>query len=344
MWRTRQAVTCVAFGLASLLGATLESRAEEQAAEEPRPDQVAESGPEYEVTERAAAHYMVKPEGDGIVLHFRDLAHDIQGKYQGRAHVAKYDDGLFIRKTDGKSPTPDGGVYFTRQGCQTWNKSANRCDQRTREELLMSVGGHRKPVVFMRNGDPGAGPYSQTLVAESAGRWSTVHFGNRGPGQVLWLESYGVGDLIVGHAEGKGTLFRVDAQGVTHTKVLEVTGGADLAEGFEVTGPAGAPVSGLEPGTVVSIDAGGVQPGMLLGQEGTAAAGPVPVALTGRVYVRCDASAGAIRPGDLLTTSERSGHCMRVDDHQRAAGAVLGKAMEPLEDGTGLVLTLVSLQ
>jgi len=59
----------------------------------------------------------------------------------------------------------------------------------------------------------------------------------------------------------------------------------------------------------------------------------------------CDASSGAIEPGDLLTTSARPGHAMRVDDHARAVGAILGKAMSPLDDGErGLVLVLVSLQ
>jgi hypothetical protein len=35
---------------------------------------------------------------------------------------------------------------------------------------------------------------------------------------------------------------------------------------------------------------------------------------------------------------------MKVVDHDRAHGAILGKAMTSLEDGRGLVLTLVGLQ
>jgi hypothetical protein len=68
------------------------------------------------------------------------------------------------------------------------------------------------------------------------------------------------------------------------------------------------------------------------------------VALSGRVFVKADASAGPIRPGDLLTTSAVPGHAMKVADHDRAQGAVLGKAMTGLESGTGLVLVLVTLQ
>ena len=47
--------------------------------------------------------------------------------------------------------------------------------------------------------------------------------------------------------------------------------------------------------------AGGVNPGLTLQQEGTAAVGEHPVALTGRVWCWCDADAGAIRPGDTVS-------------------------------------------
>jgi hypothetical protein len=123
----------------------------------------------------------------------------------------------------------------------------------------------------------------------------------------------------------------------------------------------------VEPGTVVVIDplapgklrasdaaydprvagvvsgAGGVKPGLELGQRGVAD-GDVRVALSGRVYVRCSAEGGAIRPGDLLTTAVLPGHAMRAGDSHRAFGAVLGKAMSGLDAGTGLVLVLVNLQ
>jgi hypothetical protein len=90
--------------------------------------------------------------------------------------------------------------------------------------------------------------------------------------------------------------------------------------------------------------AGGVQTGMLMGQRGTAADGKHAVALTGRVYCWVDADQGAIRPGDLITTSDTPGHGMKVSDHGKAQGAIIGKAMSSLEKGRGLVLVLVSLQ
>lgn len=146
--------------------------------------------------------------------------------------------------------------------------------------------------------------------------------------------------------------------------VMEIKGGSDLSEQFDVSSPDGD----VQPGMVVCIDpskpgalavsrkaydrkvagilsgAGGVEPGMRMGQDGSAADGEHPVALTGRVYCLADASQGAIEPGDLLTTSGVAGHAMKVRDHQRAQGAVIGKAMSSLETGQGLVLVLVNLQ
>jgi hypothetical protein len=68
------------------------------------------------------------------------------------------------------------------------------------------------------------------------------------------------------------------------------------------------------------------------------------VALTGRVWCWCDASFGAIEPGDRLTTSATAGHAMKAEDRNRADGAVIGKAMTRLEEGRGLVLVLVQPQ
>ena len=160
--------------------------------------------------------------------------------------------------------------------------------------------------------------------------------------------------------------FNAGGDGRITTEVLQITGGSDLSEQFDIqTGKTGfAPRAGY----VVSIDAanpgelavssqaydrtvagvvsgaGDVQPGMLMGQQGTDADGQYPVALTGRVYVWVDASYGAVEPGDMLTTSNTAGHAMKAADYDQAQGAILGKAMTSLESGRGLVLVLVTLQ
>lgn len=148
--------------------------------------------------------------------------------------------------------------------------------------------------------------------------------------------------------------------GLAQVTTLQIMGGADLAERFSSREAA-------EPGTVMAIDpdapghmrvadepycrrvagvvsgANDLKAGVVLSEEGTSG-DTVPIALTGRVWVKCDATRAPIRPGDLLTTSAREGHAMAAVDPARAAGAILGKAMTSLERGTGMVLVLVSLQ
>lgn len=158
----------------------------------------------------------------------------------------------------------------------------------------------------------------------------------------------------------------LDVVGIGRVQVLEITGGADLSEQFNV---AAAAEVHAQPGMVVCIDpanagelvvstkpydftvagiisgAGGVSSGMIMGHQGTVASGQHPVALTGRVYCYADGSYGAIQPGDLLTTSATPGHAMKVGDHSQAQGAIIGKAMTALVAGEkGLVLVLVTLQ
>lgn len=90
-----------------------------------------------------------------------------------------------------------------------------------------------------------------------------------------------------------------------------------------------------------------LKPGIALGEHGE---GRVLVATTGRVKIKVDASKGPIRIGDLLVTSDKEGVAMKsmpvkfggVRMHR--PGTLIGKALEPLETGTGEILVLLSLQ
>ncbi len=152
----------------------------------------------------------------------------------------------------------------------------------------------------------------------------------------------------------------IDQNGMVGVKTLQITGG-DLAEPFLVTGE-------VKPGMVVVIDpqnpgqlrlsdqafdtlvagcvsgANGLDAGILMYQEIGEDENAFPVALSGRVYCWADASYGPIQPGDFLTTSDTPGHLMVVHDYQQAQGAIVGKAMTGLEEGTGLILVLITLQ
>ena len=157
---------------------------------------------------------------------------------------------------------------------------------------------------------------------------------------------------------------KLDVAGTIRCHVVEITGGADLSEKFDITPGDITP----QPGMVVRIDAdnagslriadqpydkavagiiagaNGVQPGMILSQTGTLASGQIPVALTGRVWALVDATDAPVTAGDMLTTSATPGHLMVANDHDRAPGSVVGKAMTSLKQGErGYVLVLVNL-
>lgn len=89
------------------------------------------------------------------------------------------------------------------------------------------------------------------------------------------------------------------------------------------------------------------QPGITLGEGGE---GKVLVATTGRVKVKVDASRGSIQIGDLLVTSDVAGVAMKSEPVEFAGrkmhmpGTIIGKALEPLANGKGEILVLLSLQ
>jgi hypothetical protein len=176
------------------------------------------------------------------------------------------------------------------------------------------------------------------IMARDGGSTSTLYLNNDG------------GDVSVSPA-GTGRLI---------AKVVQITG-ADVAEKFPAS-------ERTKPGMVVEIDpdhagrlrisreaynhrvagvvsgAGDIPTGAVLGHVPGHEADP-PIALSGRVWVQCDGAGGSIAPGDLLTTAAKAGYAMKVSEHWRAQGAIIGKAMTGLREGeTGLVLVLVSLQ
>jgi hypothetical protein len=135
----------------------------------------------------------------------------------------------------------------------------------------------------------------------------------------------------------------------------------DCAEDFELADGCTA-----EPGAVMVLDddghlresshpydkrvagvisgAGSFKPGIVLDRQEGTQANRRPIALLGKAFCRVDAQFGPIRVGDLLTTSPSPGCAMRADDPLRSFGAVIGKALQPLMTGQGLVPILIALQ
>jgi len=197
--------------------------------------------------------------------------------------------------------------------------------------LYNSEGDMRVSMVTTENGTDG----SQLILYDSEGNASIVLDAQNG-----------------GEVGSKSRIF---------TESLQITGGSDLAEPFEVNDDVVA-------GMILSIDpenpgklmaagkaydkcvagivsgAGNINTGMIMGQKGSLADGKVPVALSGRVYCLTTNTNGEIQPGDLLTTSPVQGYAMKVTNYKKAQGAIIGKAMTSPDEKTGLVLVLVTLQ
>ena len=156
-----------------------------------------------------------------------------------------------------------------------------------------------------------------------------------------------------------------NGKGRVITQEIQITGGADLSEHFDITDG----VNAVLPGYLVSIDpnspgklkitdvahdhkvvgivsgANGVSPGMLMRQAGSVADGEYPIALAGRVYAYAIADEdNPILPGDLLTSSDVPGFAMKVQGMEQVHGSIIGKAMTSLHANEGFVLVLVNLQ
>jgi hypothetical protein len=119
--------------------------------------------------------------------------------------------------------------------------------------------------------------------------------------------------------------------------------------------------AGLEPGDVLVIGPDGrlarstqayqptvvgaysTQPGYLGGGQFQGQDGYAPLAISGIVTVKVSAENGPIRPGDLLVASGTPGYAMRAGANP-PQGTVIGKALAPLERGTGIIQMLAMLQ
>jgi len=132
------------------------------------------------------------------------------------------------------------------------------------------------------------------------------------------------------------------------------TGAADVAEWVPVS-------EEVEPGDVLELDpdnpghyrksrgpcstlvAGVVstEPGVVLG-TGEDVEGKALLALLGIVPVKVTDEGGPIQPGDLLVTSSTPGYAMRWDPDVGSPCNLVGKALEPLDGSSGIILVLLT--
>jgi hypothetical protein len=197
-----------------------------------------------------------------------------------------------------------------------------------------------------------ADPKAITLL-DSDGNEAII-LGTFGNALILGTQGNGGGRLIVRNDAGKDVIV---LDGPTGDITLEAS---DCAEEFDVSSS-----EEKEPGTVMVLGqegelrqsdraydkkvagvisgAGLYKPGIVLGRT-PSRRGRVPLALAGKAHCKVDADYSSIEVGDLLTTSHTPGHAMKAEDPLQAFGAVIGKALTPLEAGRGLIPILIALQ
>ena len=175
--------------------------------------------------------------------------------------------------------------------------------------------------------------------------------------------SQGFGNLLLGQVGSTLTdVFRVDGTGKGFFDGGTQTGGADFAESVAIA----RGTDRHEPGDLLIVDttakrqlklatepystlvAGiySTKPGVLATPHkmGESAVNEIPLAIVGIVPCKVSAENGAIQPGDLLVSSSTLGHAMKGTDRSKMLGAVVGKALEPLTEGKGVIQVLVTLQ
>jgi hypothetical protein len=218
--------------------------------------------------------------------------------------------------------------------------------------------GGEDPIFHQHAGVYGSSD-QQGVIGMAGGGGTGVYGGNTSGAGVGVRGETTTGTAVQGQSFGAGFAGRFYGNVEVNGGDITLTG-KDCAEDFEMLG-----AEEIGPGTVVVIDSGGAfkrshkaydkrvagvvsgagecRPGIILGRE-QPQENKLPVALVGRVYCEVDAGYSPIEVGDLLTTSPTPGHAMKATEPLKAFGAVIGKALRPLDSGRGLIPILVALQ
>lgn len=198
--------------------------------------------------------------------------------------------------------------------------------------------------------------------------------GTSGPAVGVFGESFspdGIGGSFVNRAGGTilsgntggPNLFRVDSTGRVFADGGFQPSGADFAESMLVAGDRTKYAVGdllvidstansrlalsQQPYSTLVAGIYSTKPGLLGTNRKVDESTPqneIPLAVVGIVPCKVTAENGPIQVGDLLVTSSTAGHAMKGTDRSKMLGAVVGKALEPLAEGKGVIQVLVTLQ
>jgi hypothetical protein len=254
------------------------------------------------------------------------------------------------------------GVSALTSGDSSVGVYALTVGDKSRGVFVTTLGDKSTGVYANTSGDESMGVHASTSGDESTGV-SVGTSGDDSPGVFAYTSGDDSPGVLVRSDKHYGIAaltYRSDHKYGVYTpdKMCAMsydTDSSDIAEYFPVT-------EDPEPCTVMVIDPTGgcrlrastkaydttvagivsTAPGVSLGTNENGNVGETLIAVAGRVPCKVDASYAQIKPGDLLTTSDTPGHAMKATDP--VIGTILGKALEPLDSGTGVIEVLVTLQ
>lgn len=233
-------------------------------------------------------------------------------------------------------------------------------------DLVFSVGTGNVQVLRGVSSVPATFAGLEAYNFTAAGEAALLRTGNAAnPNAVLKL---------IKHKDSSGNFLECEAQGQARKCHIDKDGtfvaGSDFAEAL----PALGDKAEFTPGDVLVLSTqspgrierssrpndprvAGVystRPGILGAEKGDGItrvdADDVPVAIVGIVPTKASAENGPIEVGDMLTTSSTPGHAMKASPVMVGGvavypgGVLIGKALEPLKAGTGLIRVLVTLR
>lgn len=209
----------------------------------------------------------------------------------------------------------------------------------------------------------GTGKAGRFANFNNANGQPVVHITSTGTGSTLLVNHQGPSGSIATYQSASTNVARIDKTGKGFFNGGTQNSGADLAEAFDVEGN----TSEYEPGDILVISTdtdrtveksskpysnlvAGVyatKPGVLLTEENidSELIGKVPMGVIGVIPTKVCLQGGAIKRGDLLVTSSKSGVAMKANIKKVKIGQVIGKALQDYDqDGIGKIKVLVNIK
>ncbi|MFP3591930.1 beta strand repeat-containing protein [Chryseobacterium sp. SIMBA_038] len=209
----------------------------------------------------------------------------------------------------------------------------------------------------------GTGKAGRFANFNNANGQPVVHITTTGTGSTLLVNHQGPSGSIATYQSTSTNVARIDKTGKGFFNGGTQNSGADLAEAFDVEGN----TSEYEPGDILVISTdtdrtveksskpysnlvAGVyatKPGVLLTEENidSELIGKVPMGVIGVIPTKVCLQGGAIKRGDLLVTSSKSGVAMKANIKKVKIGQVIGKALQDYDqDGIGKIKVLVNIK